>query len=102
MQLAKKAPKADAGLEGGDNLVLSAAGFIRDPRWPNVFIPTITHALYISREPFLDFASESAEFLATVQKVFNLSFPNVNITLAANDPLVTTVNFLCHTMSVVH
>ena len=90
---AMKAPKANVDLGGGDRP--TAAEFLRDRRWANVFIPTITHALYISRDPFLDFTSESPVFLATVQEVFDLSFPNVNFVLVANDPLVVTVQILC-------
>ena len=48
--------------------------------------------MYTSRQPFLDFASESTQFLAIVQSVFNLSFPNVAHTLTSNDPVVTTVS----------
>jgi hypothetical protein len=56
-----------------------------------VFIPTITHALYISREPFVDWTTDSKTFLATVQKAFNLSFPNVKYTLSASDAVTKTV-----------
>jgi hypothetical protein len=99
-QHTKKVLKADADLGGRDHP--TAAEFLCDPRWANVFIPTITHALYISREPFLNFASESLVFLATVQKTFNLSFPNVDLVLTADDPLVVTVWILHHIMSITH
>ena len=98
-QRAKKAPKANVDL-GGDRP--TAAEFLCDPRWAITFIPTITHALYISQEPFLNFASESPKFLATVQEIFNLSFLNVDMVLAAGDPLVVTVLFLHHIMSITH
>ncbi|KAH9980445.1 hypothetical protein BJV74DRAFT_887849 [Russula compacta] len=83
----KEDPKADMDL-GVDHP--TAAKFLHDPHWANVFIPTITHALYISQEPCLNFASESPMFLTTVQKIFNLSFPNVDLVLASDDPLVVT------------
>jgi hypothetical protein len=67
------------------------AEFLQDERWAKVFLPTITHALYISREPFLDWTSESPALLTTVQRVFNLSFGNVTFTLPANSPVVETV-----------
>ncbi|KAF8235146.1 hypothetical protein L208DRAFT_1258301, partial [Tricholoma matsutake] len=64
--------------------------FLRDGRWARVFTPTITHALYISREPFLEWTSESPVFLATVQHIFNISFSNVTLVLSAKDPLLET------------
>ncbi|KAF8221913.1 hypothetical protein L208DRAFT_1527612 [Tricholoma matsutake] len=98
LQHAKKVLKADADLGGEDRL--NATEFIHDLRWAKVFIPTITHALYILQEPFphrlltylpfLNFTSESPIFLATVQKTLNLSFPNVALVLTADDPLVVT------------
>lgn len=70
---------------------LTAAEFLQDTRWANVFTPTITHALYVSHEPFVDFASDSPVFLAKVQEVFDLSFPNVDFKLEFGDPLVVVV-----------
>ena len=68
-----------------------AANILKDSRWANTFIPTITHALYVSREPFVDFTSESTDFLSTVQNVFNLSFPNIEYELTLDDLIVKTV-----------
>lgn len=68
----------------------TGAEFLRDARWPNVLIPTLTHALYNSREPFVHFTSESSTFLATVQNAFDLSFTNIDFALTSDDPLVTT------------
>ena len=65
--------------------------FVKDSRWAKVFIPTITHAFYTTREPFLDWAPESEVFIATVQRVFNLSFPNVVYTISAGNRVVLTV-----------
>ncbi|KAG5640305.1 hypothetical protein DXG03_009295 [Asterophora parasitica] len=78
-------PSADSGFTE-----LTGANFLNDTRWAQAFIPTITHALYVSRDPFLDFAAESSTFLATVQEVFDLLFPNVDFALTMDDPLVTT------------
>jgi hypothetical protein len=68
-----------------------AAEFVDNARWTNVFLPTISHALYISWEPFFDWTSESHTFLRTVQVVFNLAFPNVDLTLGSDDRLIITV-----------
>lgn len=101
LQHAKKVLKADPDLRGQEHP--NAAEFLHNLHWANVFIPTITHALYISQEPFLDFTSESPIFLATVQKTFNLSFPNVDLVLTADDPLIVTVcQILHHIMLITH
>lgn len=68
--------------------------FLDDSRWARIFLPTITHALYISRNPFVDWTSDSETYLATVQRVFNLTFPNVMVMLSLGDDVVDTVN--CH------
>jgi hypothetical protein len=69
----------------------AATNFLKDSHWARVFMPTITHALYISHKPFVDSTLESPEFLMTVQNAFNLSFPNVDFELAPDDLIVKTV-----------
>lgn len=39
----------------------------------------------------MDWSVDSPAFLATVQKVFNLSFPNIDVTLSVNDKITNTV-----------
>ena len=68
--------------------------FLKDRRWARVFLPTLTHALYISREPFKHFTVDSPKFLATVQHVFNRAFPDVSLNLSTNDKLTTTVSLI--------
>ena len=63
--------------------------FLKDGHWKEVFIPMLTHALYISWEPFLDWTSESLTVLANVQEVFNLTFTNVDICLSSKDSVIT-------------
>ena len=65
--------------------------FLKDGRWKEVFIPTLTHAHYISREPFLDWTTESLTLLANVQEVFNRTFTNVDVCLSPKDSVITTV-----------
>jgi hypothetical protein len=65
--------------------------FLKDGRWKEVFIPTLTHAFYISREPFLDWTSESLTLLANVQEVFDITFTNVDVNLSSKDSVITTV-----------
>ena len=65
--------------------------FLKDGRWKEVFIPTLTHALYISREPFLDWTTESLTLLVNVQEVFNRTFTNVDVCLSPKDSVITTV-----------
>ena len=64
--------------------------FLWDVHWVKVFIPMI-HTLYISREPFLDWTSESPALLIMVQHASNLSFDNMTFTLPADDPIVETM-----------
>lgn len=92
-----KAQKATAqliavgGASADGRTTADGAQFLQDGRWAKVFIPTIAHALYISREPFLEWALDSRVFLATLQHVFNISFSNITFTLRADDPIVVTV-----------
>jgi hypothetical protein len=72
--------------------------FLQDPRWAKVFIPTITHAFYVTHEPFLDWTPESAAFLTKVQCVFDLAFPNVTLVLTDDGAIVNTVSYLLHLM----
>ena len=62
-----------------------------DPRWNNIFLPSLVHALYVSREPFKDFKLKAPEFLKVVQKIFNLSYPEVDLNLKATDELAKKV-----------
>ena len=55
-------------------------------------MPTITHAFYNSREPFLEWTRESPIFLTMTQRVFNLVFDNVSFTLSSSDPVVLAVS----------
>ena len=48
---------------------------------------------FISDEPFKHFKRESAEFLETVQDVFDVSFPDVGYKLNLRDDLVEKVYF---------
>ena len=68
-----------------------ADNLLDDYRWKCIFLPTLTHALYISCEPFVDWTIDSPAFLATVQNVFNLSFPNIDVALSAKDKLTDMV-----------
>ena len=65
--------------------------FLKDGCWKEVFIPTLTHVLYISREPFLDWTTKSLTLLANVQEVFNRTFTNVDVCLSPKDSVITTV-----------
>lgn len=65
---------------------------MKDKRWKEVFIPTITHAFFISDEPFKRFKRESVEFLKTVQEVFDVSFLDIAYTLNLRDGLVEKVH----------
>ena len=62
-----------------------------DACWTHIFLPMLTHAFYISTQPFADWTWCSSNFFETVQKVFDLSFTNVSYTLRQEDSLVKVV-----------
>ncbi|KIJ91410.1 hypothetical protein K443DRAFT_14424 [Laccaria amethystina LaAM-08-1] len=61
--------------------------FLKDRRWAKVFIPSLTHALYVSREPFKYFATDSPVFLTTVQTIFDKVFSDADVVLSTGDPI---------------
>jgi hypothetical protein len=81
----------NGGLTEMNHAPASGAPFVKDSHWARTFILTITHEFYITHEPFLDWSPESTVFLAMVQHVFNLSFPNIVYTISAHDHVATTV-----------
>lgn len=83
---ANRTPAGSSG-NGGN----TSENFVKDRRWARIFLPSLTHVLYTSREPFEHFRSDSPEFLATVQAAFNASFVNVDVTLSFNDTVTITV-----------
>ncbi|KAF8903657.1 hypothetical protein CPB84DRAFT_1746062 [Gymnopilus junonius] len=95
----QKAPKAARATRSASQSTTQVTGnaaqggseqFLKDPCWTRVFLPSLTHALYISREPFKHFTADSPEFLATIQQVFNRAFPNIQFALSSNDKLTVT------------
>jgi hypothetical protein len=65
---------------------------LRDSRWTKSFLPSLFHALYVSRKPFKHFKAKGPEFLNTAQNVFNLSYPDIDLSLKATDELVKKVH----------
>lgn len=89
--MAIAAPLAGPSHSGNNNNGKANGEFLKDGRWKEVFIPTLTHALYTSREPFLDWTSDSSTLLANVQEIFDLTFTNVDLSLSSKDLVTTTV-----------
>ena len=67
------------------------AQFIKDRCWAKVFIPSLMHALYVSQEPFKDFAADSPVFITTVQTIFDKVFSDANVILSIRDSINTTI-----------
>jgi len=44
------------------------------PKWTTVFLPTLSHALFISKRPFQEFKLSSPIFVATVQQISRLVY----------------------------
>ncbi|KAN0135021.1 hypothetical protein V8E53_007139 [Lactarius tabidus] len=59
-----------------------------DARWTHVFLPTLTHALYVSDHPFTDWTWGSSQLIDTIQTVFNLSFTNISYVLNPEDRVI--------------
>ncbi|KAF8262142.1 hypothetical protein EI94DRAFT_1886678 [Lactarius quietus] len=56
-----------------------------NPHWTRTFLPTLSHALYISDHPFTDWTWQSSTFLETMQAVFDMSFTNISYTISPQD-----------------
>jgi hypothetical protein len=72
-----------------------AQQFLSDPLWTRVFFPTLSHALYVSDQPFTDWIWGSSTLVQTVQDVFDLTFTNISYTLSAQDSVVRVVRMSC-------
>lgn len=72
--------------------MLEMDSLLRDSRWTEVFLPLLVHALYMSCKPFKDFKAKAPKFLKIVQKTFDLSYPEIDLTLKTNDEFVKKVH----------
>ncbi|KAH9066943.1 hypothetical protein EDB83DRAFT_2519259 [Lactarius deliciosus] len=61
---------------------------LNDPRWTRLFLPTLSHTLYISNHPFTDWTWDAGTLIKTVQAVFELSFTNISYELSLQDSVV--------------
>jgi len=61
------------------------------PKWAKKFLPTLTHALYVSKDPFEDFRSSSPTFTATFEMIFRIVYPNTKYDITQDDVLVEEV-----------
>ena len=62
------------------------------PKWTEIFLPTLAHALYISKRPFQEFKPSSPIFVATVQQIFGLVYSRVTCNVKEGDVLVEEVS----------
>ncbi|KAH9015023.1 hypothetical protein EDB84DRAFT_1635082 [Lactarius hengduanensis] len=61
---------------------------LNDPRWTRLFLPTLSHTLYISDHPFTDWTWDAGTLIKTVQVVFELAFTNISYELSLQDSIV--------------
>ncbi|KAH9014755.1 hypothetical protein EDB85DRAFT_1876224 [Lactarius pseudohatsudake] len=61
---------------------------LNDPRWTRAFLPTLSHALYISDHPFTDWTWDTGTLVKTIQMVFELTFTNISYVLSLRDSIV--------------
>ncbi|KAN0130004.1 hypothetical protein V8E53_012158 [Lactarius tabidus] len=59
-----------------------------DAHWTRVFLPTLTHALYVSDHPLTDWTWGSSQLIDTIQTVFNLLFTNISYVLNPKDRII--------------
>ena len=64
---------------------------LNDLHWTCIFLPTLSHALYISDHPFTDWTWESSTFLEMMQALFDMSFTNISYTVGPQDCLLKAV-----------
>ena len=60
--------------------------------WKSTFIPTLTHAIFISKEPFVDFKITSLEFLKICQDVLDGVYPHVKHQLSPGDDIFVVIS----------
>ncbi len=61
------------------------------PKWTTIFLPTLSHALFISKRPFQEFKPSSSIFVSTVQQILRLVYSH-DIYVTKNDVLVEEVS----------
>jgi hypothetical protein len=61
--------------------------------WAKKFIPSVTHALLVSLEPFKDYKVSSPVFIATLQETFFSVYPDINHKITSSDVIAIVV---CH------
>ena len=61
------------------------------PKWTTIFLPTLSHALFISKQPFQEFKPSSPIFVATVQQILRLIYSH-DTYVTKDDVLVEEVS----------
>ncbi|KAH9178032.1 hypothetical protein EDB89DRAFT_2064412 [Lactarius sanguifluus] len=69
---------------------------LNDPRWTRIFLPTLSHTLYISDHPFTDWTWDTGTLVKTIQMVFELTFTNISYVLSLRDSIVKAVKEYVH------
>lgn len=66
------------------------------PEWKHSFIPSLTHALFISTEPFTHMRRECKEFRQLVGGVWALVFPFTDMDSVGDDEALYMQMVRCH------
>lgn len=64
------------------------------PQWSEIFLPSLSQALYVARNPFDDFKKDSPQFIKTVQDIFALSHPEIIYKFRAKDKFIAKVRLI--------
>ena len=65
--------------------------FICQPTWSKVFLPTLTHLMFVSEYSFKSFKSKTSSFIANVQEAFNATYPHVSYRVTSGDDIAMVV-----------
>ena len=52
--------------------------FICQPTWSKVFLPTLTHLMFVLEYPFKSFKSKTSSFIANLQEAFDVTYPHIS------------------------
>jgi hypothetical protein len=63
-------------------------------QWSEIFIPSLSQALYVARNPFDDFKKDSPKFIKTVQDIFALSHSEIIYKFRAKDKFIEKVRIV--------
>ena len=87
------------GLDNDDSHTPDQLNWSTGPQWSEVFLPSLSHTLYVARNPFDDFKKDSPRFIQTVQQAFALSHPEIIYKFRLKDKFIEKASTLLPALS---